>query len=89
MRLMRERASAPFAVSNEIAQNGIGIERAALGFVEFLCCLAARFRALCASTLEIERHCSADELLQGRLIDLLAFVDVNGAPDIAVKTRVE
>ncbi|MEA3005712.1 MAG: hypothetical protein QOI94_981, partial [Acidobacteriaceae bacterium] len=26
-----------------------------------------------ALALEIERHCSADEILQGRLIDLVAF----------------
>ena len=38
---------------------------------------------------EIERHCSADEILQGRLIDLLAFVDVDGAPDIPVEAGVE
>ena len=34
-----------------------------------------------ARALEIERHCSADEILQGRLIDLVAFVDVDGAPE--------
>ena len=39
--------------------------------------------------LEIERHCSADEILQGRLIDLVAFVDVDGAPDIPVEAGVE
>ena len=38
---------------------------------------------------EIERHCSADEILQGRLIDLVAFVDVNGAPDTPVEAGVE
>src|SRR5207245_7022938 len=38
--------------------------------------------------LEIERHCSADEILQGRLIDLVAFVDVDGAPDIPVEAGV-
>jgi hypothetical protein len=38
---------------------------------------------------EIERHCSADEILQGRLIDLLAFVDVDGAPDVPVEAGVE
>ena len=38
---------------------------------------------------EIERHCSADEILQGRLIDLVAFVDVDGAPDIPVEAGVE
>ena len=42
-----------------------------------------------AFALEIERHCSADEILQGRLIDLAAFVDVDGAPDISVKAGVE
>jgi hypothetical protein len=39
--------------------------------------------------LEIERHGSADEILQGRLIDLVAFVDVDGAPDIPVEAGVE
>ena len=39
--------------------------------------------------LEIERHCSADEILQGRFIDLVAFVDVDGAPDIPVEAGVE
>ena len=39
--------------------------------------------------MEIERHCSADESLQGRLVDLLAFVDVDGAPDISVQAGVE
>src|SRR5262249_24554420 len=38
---------------------------------------------------DIKRHCSADEILQGRLIDLVAFVDVDGAPCISVKTGVE
>ena len=38
-----------------------------------------------ALALEIERHCSADEILQGRLIDLVVFVDVDGAPDIPVE----
>jgi hypothetical protein len=37
-----------------------------------------------ARILEIERHCSADEILQGRRIDLIAFVDVDGASDISV-----
>jgi len=39
--------------------------------------------------LEIERHGGADEILQGRLIDLVAFVDVDGAPDIAIEAGVE
>ena len=42
-----------------------------------------------ALNLEIERHCSTDEILQGRLIDLLAFVDVDGAPDIPVEAGIE
>ena len=42
-----------------------------------------------ALALEIERHCRADEILQGRLIDLVAFVDVDGAPDIPVEAGVE
>jgi hypothetical protein len=42
-----------------------------------------------ALALEIEGHCSADEILQGRLIDLFAFVDVDGAPDIPVEAGVE
>jgi hypothetical protein len=39
--------------------------------------------------LEIERDGSADEILQGRLIDVVAFVDVDGAPDIAFEAGVE
>jgi len=38
---------------------------------------------------EIERHRSADEILQGLLIDLVAFVDVDGAPDIPFEAGVE
>jgi hypothetical protein len=38
---------------------------------------------------EIERHGGADEILQGRLIELVAFVDVDGAPDIPVEAGVE
>ena len=30
-------------------------------------------------TLEIEPHCRADQILYGRRIDLVAFVDVGGA----------
>src|SRR4030095_15962922 len=40
-------------------------------------------------SLEIERHCAANEIFQGLHIDLVAFVDVDGAPDFAVQTRVE
>ena len=39
--------------------------------------------------LEVERHCSADEILQGHLIDPVAFVDVDGAPDIPVEAGIE
>ena len=42
-----------------------------------------------ALALEIERHCSAEEILQGRLIDSVAFVDVDGAPDIPFEAGVE
>jgi hypothetical protein len=38
---------------------------------------------------DVERHRSTDEILQGRLIELLAFVDVDGAPDISVQAGVE
>ena len=39
--------------------------------------------------LETKRHCGADEILQGRLIDLVAFEDVDGAADISVEAGVE
>ena len=40
--------------------------------------LAARSPGLrLALSLEIERHCGADQILQGRLIDLVAFVKVD------------
>ena len=42
-----------------------------------------------ALALEIERHGSADEILQGCLIDVVAFVDVDGAAHIPVEARVE
>src|SRR6266850_6630910 len=52
--------------------------------------LAARSPGLRLTlALEIERHCSADEILQGRLIDLVAFVAVDGTPDIPVEAGVE
>ena len=53
---------------------------------------SARFRlglAFEIQHLEVERHCSADEILQGRLIDLVAFVDVDGAPHIPLEAGVE
>jgi hypothetical protein len=42
-----------------------------------------------ALAFEIERHCSADEILQGRLIDLVSFVDVDGTPGIPGEAGVE
>lgn len=42
-----------------------------------------------ALALEIERHRSADQILQSSLIDLVAFVNVDGAPDISVQAGVE
>ena len=39
--------------------------------------------------LPLRLSASADEILQGRLIDLVAFVDVDGAPDIPVEAGVE
>jgi hypothetical protein len=42
-----------------------------------------------ALAVEIERYCSADEILQGRLIDFVAFVDVDGTPDIPIEAGVE
>jgi hypothetical protein len=41
------------------------------------------------SGFRIERHCGADEILQGRLIDLVAFMDVDGAPGAALEAGVE
>src|SRR5262245_43983510 len=38
---------------------------------------------------DIEGHGSTDQLLQRRLIDLLAFMDVDGAPDIPLEAGVE
>jgi hypothetical protein len=51
--------------------------------------LLLRFALRLGFAVEIERHGSADEILQGRLIDLLAFVDVNGAPHISLEAGVE
>ncbi len=54
--------------------------------------LAARSPGLwpgLAFALEIERHRGADKILQRRLIDFVAFVDVDGAPDIPVEAGVE
>ena len=43
-------------------------------------CDEASRRSLAGAS--IERHCGVDEILQGRLIDLVAFVDVEGAPEM-------
>ena len=42
-----------------------------------------------ALALQIESHRSADEILQSRLIDLVPFVDVDGASDIPLETGVK
>ena len=39
--------------------------------------------------LEIEGDCGADEVLQGGGVNVFAFVDVDGAPDIAFEAGVE
>ena len=52
--------------------------------------LAARSPGLrLALALEIERHCRADEILQGRRIDFVVFVDVDGTPDIPLEAGIE
>ena len=54
--------------------------------------LAARppgSRLALALELQIEPHCGADQILQGSLIDWVAFVDVDGAPDISLEAGVE
>jgi len=38
-----------------------------------------RFQLQPALDLEVERHCLPDEILQCRVVDLLAFIDINGA----------
>jgi hypothetical protein len=48
-----------------------------------------RLALVFARVLEIERYCSADEILQGRLIYLVAFVDVDRASDIPLEAGVE
>jgi len=42
-----------------------------------------------ALEMEIDRHCSADEIPQGRLIDLVALVDVDSAPHVPFEAGVE
>jgi hypothetical protein len=50
--------------------------------------LAAR-TLLLAFALDVEGDSGADEILERRLVDFVAFVDVDGAADIAVEARVE
>lgn len=42
-----------------------------------------------ALALKIERHGSADKILQCRFIDLFAFADIDSAPDIPLKAGVK
>jgi hypothetical protein len=52
--------------------------------------LAARSPGLrLALEMEIERHWRVGKILQGRRIDLVAFVDVDGASDIPGEAGVE
>ena len=52
--------------------------------------LAARARRLwLAFAFEVEGDCGPDEIFQGRLIDLVAFVDVDGAPNVPIQAGVE
>src|SRR5262245_14273341 len=46
-------------------------------------------RCRLALALEIERDCSTNEIFQGGLVDLFAFVDVDGTPDISLEAGVE
>ena len=48
-----------------------------------------RFGLLLVLPIEIKRHGCADEILQCRIVDLVAFVDVDGAADIALEAGVE
>jgi hypothetical protein len=56
----------------------------------FAACLPRlRFGLRFVLALEIQRHCCADQILQGCFIDFFAFVDVDGAPDISFEAGVE
>lgn len=77
--------SIPTRSTKEITRGMAGFR-----FVELVGLLAARSPWLrLALVLEIERHCSSDEILQGCLVDLVAFVDIDGAPDISFEAGVE
>ena len=98
---MAQKASASkaaHAVFREMATSGIGsdagfgsmITRSEGPAMKLVGPLVARtLRLRLAFGFEIERHCGADEILQCRLIDLVAFVNVDGAPDIPVEAGVE
>jgi hypothetical protein len=45
--------------------------------------------ALALELFKVKRDCGTDKVLQSRLIHLLAFVDVDGTPDISIETGVE
>lgn len=67
-----------------------GFRRCAACFSQLLNPLAARPLWLgVALAHEIERHCGADEILQRCPIELVAFMDVDGSPDIPVQTGIE
>jgi len=52
--------------------------------------LAARSPGLrLALALQIKRRCSADQILQARLINLVALMEIDGAPGVAFKAGVE
>ncbi len=51
--------------------------------------LSGAGRPKLALALEIERHGGTNEVLQGRLIDRVALVDVDGAPDVPLQAGVE
>jgi|SRR6516162_5942444 hypothetical protein len=62
----KNRFQPPGGTGAETSRPACGSPRLRLGFAFIL-------------ALEIERHGSADEILQGRLIDPVPFVDVDGA----------
>src|SRR5438309_1834096 len=66
-----------------------GTPRPAMKLVGPLAARSPGLRPGLAFAREIERHGSADEILQGRLIKLVALVDVDGAPDIPFEAGVE
>lgn len=53
------------------------------------CSPRLRFALALALQMEIERHRGPDEILQSLLIDLFAFVYVDGASDIPIQAGIE